>query len=125
MIIGVDFDGTVVEHAYPQVGGHLPGAIKVLLDLVEAGHRLVLFTMRHGKELRDAVNYLEGHGVHLYGVNVNPTQHEWTTSPKAYADLYIDDAALGAPLRKNVPKGCRPEIDWLKVRLMLEKKGIL
>ena len=112
----------------------------VLMDLVKNGHQLVLFTMRSdivnpeggggdihlesGNYLSDAVNWFKRKGIPLYGVQSNPTQHEWTTSPKAYAQLYIDDAALGCPLL--YPGGReRPYVNWNMVRIKLEEMGLL
>ena len=72
--------------------------------------------MRSGEELGEAVEWCEGHGIELYGVNTNPLQDQWTSSPKAYGQLYIDDAALGVPLLYDEP---RPYVDWVKVRELL------
>lgn len=116
MIICVDFDGTCVKHEYPVVGGDI-GAVPVLKRLVDNDNHLVLFTMRDGKELVDAVEWFKSNGIKLYGVNVNPTQHEWTTSPKAYGHLYIDDAALGVPLIHS--EHARPYVDWSVVEKIL------
>ncbi len=120
--ICVDFDGTPVTHEYPKVGRDV-GAVPVLKRLVDAGHKLILFTMRSGKELKDAENWFKEKGIPLYGVNVNPTQKSWTSSPKAYGQLYIDDAALGIPLIINGVD--RPYVDWPKVEIMLEELGVL
>lgn len=117
MDICVDFDGTCVKHAYPQVGENI-GAEVVLRKLVDADHRLVLFTMRSGKELQDAIDWFEAHDIPLYGVNENPTQKQWTESPKAFGQLYIDDAALGAPLVLPKDSNERPWIDWYLVANM-------
>lgn len=95
--IAIDFDGTCVTHEYPNVGEDI-GAVPVLRRLVEHGHRLILFTMRSGKELDDAVAWFNDNDIILHGININPGQNEWTSSPKAYAHLYVDDAALGIPL---------------------------
>lgn len=116
MIICVDFDGTCVKHEYPLVGADI-GAVPVLKRLVASGNELVLFTMRDGKELVDAVEWFEKNGIPLYGVNVNPTQHEWTSSPKAYGHLYIDDAALGVPTFTVANE--RPYVNWKAVENML------
>lgn len=128
-IIAIDFDGTCVEHEYPVVGADI-GAVPVLQALVKRGHQLVLFTMRSGKELEDAVEWFKLNEIPLFGVNVNPAQHEWTSSPKAYAHLYIDDAALGIPLIH--PKqshastfGRRPFVDWVQVTILLSERGLL
>ena len=55
----------------------------------------------------------------LFGVNQNPTQQEWTQSPKAYAQVYIDDAALGAPLCNGLDETERPYINWDAVELAI------
>ena len=124
MYIAVDFDGTCVTHDYPRIGKEI-GAPKVLKRLVEAGHKLILNTMRSGKELQDAIHWFNENGIELYGVNENPTQKRWTTSPKVYAHMYIDDAAFGCPLR-NVPDfSDRPFVDWDSIYRQLIRMGIV
>lgn len=115
MIIAVDFDGTCVDHRYPDVGPDLPDAVFTLQRLTKHGHKLILWTMRSGKELSDAVAWFDKNQIPLYGVQRNPDQDSWTTSPKAYAKVYIDDAAFGAPL-VELAWMKRPGIDWSKVR---------
>jgi len=130
MIIAIDFDGTVVTHEYPSVGKDV-GAVNVLEDLIYNGHKLILNTMRSGKELSDAVKWFENNNIELYGINENPTQKSWTTSPKVYAQLYIDDAALGIPLIEKLMEkngftiNDRPYVDWLQVRKLLVKHNII
>lgn len=115
MEIAVDFDGTCVDHRYPQIGPEPPLCIQTLKDLTNQGHKLILFTMRSGKGLSDAVQWFSNNGVTLYGVQKNPTQEQWTTSNKCHADMFIDDLAFGAPLIQ--PEGFfRKCIDWSKVR---------
>lgn len=116
-VVAVDFDGTIVEHRYPLIGNPVPSAIETLVELEQDGWQLILWTMRSGKPLEEAVAYCAGQGVKFWGVNENPDQKAsgWSTSPKAYAPIYIDDAALGCPL--IVPTtGDRPFVDWLAVR---------
>jgi hypothetical protein len=138
MIIGIDFDGTCVTHEFPNIGKDI-GAAPVLKQLAENGHKLILFTMRSdmknavsssddilgvsGNHLTEAVNWFKSNDIPLYGINVNPEQHTWTKSPKAYCHLYIDDAALGCPL-VNVPLG-RPYVNWEVVKVMLMDKGLI
>jgi hypothetical protein len=116
MYICIDFDGTIVDHRFPEVGVPVPGALEWMGKFQNAGARLILFTMRsdggrHGDVLTNAVNYLKENGIQLYGINKNPTQVHWTSSPKAYGQLYIDDAAFGCPLTQ--PEGFqRPCVDW-------------
>lgn len=99
--VAVDFDGTIVEHRFPEVGPFIPGAVESLLSFQEAGASLILWTMRsdgheHGDVLSQAVAALAGAGVVMDFVNENP--QPWTSSPKAYAHVYIDDSAIGCPL---------------------------
>ena len=110
MIIAVDFDGTIVEHAYPQIGADIPEAIEWLVKLQEAGARLILWTMRDGARLAEAVDYCRERGVEWWGINSNPTQGSWSGSPKQYAHLYIDDAGVGCPLVR--PERRRAYVDW-------------
>jgi hydroxymethylpyrimidine pyrophosphatase-like HAD family hydrolase len=122
--IAVDFDGTVVTHEYPNIGKDI-GAVEVLKEIVNKGHKIILFTMRSGKTLEEAVQWFKDNDIPLYGINKNPGQSAWTTSPKAYADIYIDDAAIGAPLIYNEELSKRPFIDWIGVKYILEQEGIL
>ena len=114
MIIAIDFDGTCVTHEYPKVGKDI-GAVPVLKKLVEEGHYLILYTMRSGKELKDAVAWFKSKDIPLYGINENPTQKNWTSSPKIYAHRYIDDAALGCPLISS-DLSSRPYVDWEEIK---------
>ena len=123
MYICVDFDGTCVTHDYPRIGLDI-GATLVLKNLVEKGHKLILFTMRSGKELGEAVEWFLTNNIPLFGINHNPTQ-SWTTSPKAYGHLYIDDAALGCPLMTNCEISERPFVDWLEVEKILLDTQVL
>lgn len=124
MYIAIDFDGTCVTHDYPRIGKEI-GATEVLKRLVEAGHKLILNTMRSDKELQDAVNWFKKNEIELYGVNENPTQKRWTNSPKVYAHMYIDDAALGCPLINAPELSNRPFVDWDSIDLQLIQKGII
>lgn len=119
MYICIDFDGTIVKHEYPEIGAPVPYAIEVIKELQEAGHKIILFTMRGSKpykenvfdketgevieviernSLQEAIDYCENAGIKLYGVNSNKDQKLWTNSKKVYAHAYIDDAAVGCPL---------------------------
>jgi len=121
MIIEVDFDGTIVEHRFPDIGRPVPLALETLRECQELGAKLILWTMRSDTKdelyLTQAVDYLTKGGVSLFGINENP-ETDWSTSPKAYAHIYVDDAALGCPLMPS-PTGGRPMVDWSKVRPIL------
>lgn len=122
LLVCVDFDGTCVTHEYPVVGRNI-GAERVLKRLSRAGVQFILWTMRSGRELDDAVRWFRENDIPLYGINANPDQHVWTVSPKAYAQVYIDDAALGCPL--IVPDNVRPYVDWDKVEEWFVERGVL
>lgn len=122
MIIAIDFDGTCVKHEYPEIGGDI-GALPVLRKLIKKGHQLILFTMRSGAELTDAVKWFTVNEIPLYGVQYNPDQAKWTSSNKCYAHIYLDDAALGCPLIKS-EKG-RPYVDWGTVERLLTSMEVL
>lgn len=124
MYIAIDFDGTCVTHDYPRIGKDI-GAIEVLKLLIESGHKLILNTMRSGKELDDAVNWFKENNIELFGINKNPTQKRWTNSPKVYAHMYIDDAALGCPLKMDLSLSDRPFVDWEIVSTLLKDHAIV
>jgi len=123
-IIAVDFDGTIVRHAYPHIGEELYLASTVLLALQAEGHRLILWTIRSGVELEAAVKFCEAKGITFWGVNSNNEQTAWSDSRKVYAHLYIDDAALGCPGTRPA-KDARLEVDWSKVLYFLRRDGFL
>ena len=91
------------------------------LDNGETGDSNITDTT--GNFLTDAVNWFRYHDIPLYGIQTNPTQKLWTTSPKAYGELYIDDAALGCPLINE--EGHIPYVDWVKVKEMLVEMGLI
>jgi len=117
MIIAIDFDGTCVRNEYPDIGESI-GAEPVLKDLVAAGHKLILWTVRSGVSLAEAVRWFRIAGIPLWGINENPNQKNWSHSPKAHADIFIDDRALGCPLLQGYA-------DWREIRLMFQRLGAL
>lgn len=97
-VIAVDFDGTVVEHAYPAIGEEMLFAFDTLKRLQSKGHKLILWTIREGKALEDAVEYCRSNGVEFYAVNKNYPEEVFeagVTSRKVNADLFIDDRNVG------------------------------
>lgn len=99
MIIAIDFDGTIVEHRYPSIGKELPFAIETLKKLTEEGHRLILWTVREGRLLEEAVTFCRERGLEFYAVNRDYPEEEKGKnnhfSRKLKADLWIDDRNLG------------------------------
>lgn len=99
MTIAVDFDGTIVEHKYPQIGNEIPFATDTLKMLIADGHRVILWTVREGGLLDDAVRWLEERGVHLYCVNKDFPEENADAykehSRKLKVDIFIDDRNVG------------------------------
>lgn len=100
MTIAVDFDGTIVEHKYPEIGKEIPFAITTLKRLQEEHHKLILWTVREGKLLEDAVEYCRRRGLEFYAVNANHPDEQLNENPscscrKLRADFFIDDRNVG------------------------------
>jgi hypothetical protein len=98
MKIAVDFDGTIVEHRYPDIGEDMLFAFETLKQLQKQGHQLILWTFRAGKELDDAVEYCRKKGVQFYAVNASYPEEvykEGEISRKVDADIFIDDRNIG------------------------------
>ena len=95
--IAVDFDGTIVEHEYPEIGREKLFAFQTLKELEKMGARLILWTFRTGKELDEAVEYCRKNGIEFYAVNKNYPEEIFddTVSRKIDADSYIDDKNVG------------------------------
>ncbi|MEN7548590.1 hydrolase [Rapidithrix thailandica] len=115
MIIAVDFDGTIVEHRYPEIGNAKPLAFDVLKELQKQGHQLILWTYRDGAELDEAVEFCRKRGLEFYAINHSRPNEDFDqlVSRKIYADVYIDDRNIGG------------FIGWEKIReLLLDKSSI-
>lgn len=99
MIIAVDFDGTIVTHDYPRIGKPIPFAIDTLKKLQADGHQLILWSVREGELLQEAVDYCQQKGLEFYAINASfPEEKQLSTADtprKIIADLYIDDRNLG------------------------------
>lgn len=97
LIIAIDFDGTIVEDAYPGIGKPMLFAFETIKKLQEEGHRLILWTYRSGKKLEEAVAFCSENGIEFYAVNKNYPEEEFDgeISRKIHADLFIDDRNVG------------------------------
>lgn len=99
--IAVDFDGTIVEHRYPEIGKEILFAFETLRALQKQKHQLILWTYRSGKELEDAVEYCRRNGVEFYAVNSSYPEEQFDEdydSRKIDADIFIDDRNIGGML---------------------------
>jgi hydroxymethylpyrimidine pyrophosphatase-like HAD family hydrolase len=126
LILAIDFDGTIVEDAYPGIGKPQLFVFETLKRLQQEGHRLILWTYRDGKKLQEAVDFCSANGIEFYAVNKSfqEEQYDSKKSPKIHADLFIDDRNIGG------------FIGWGKIHQMLidetpliepkaKKKGLL
>lgn len=113
MIIAVDFDGTIVEHRYPKIGDEIPFAVQTLKMLMEDRHQLILWTVREGDLLKEAIEWCRKRGIEFYAVNRDypeeDTAHQGF-SRKIKADIFIDDRNLG-----GLP-------DWGDIYRMIQEK---
>lgn len=98
MIIAIDFDGTIVEHKYPEIGYEIPFATATIKKIIEEQHQVILWTVRKGELLEEAVNWCKERGIEFYAVNKNFPE-EVVDNDKGYckinADVFIDDRNLG------------------------------
>lgn len=101
MVIAVDFDGTIVTHEYPKIGKEIPFAIQTLKMLYEERHQLILWSVREGDLLEEAVAWCAERGLTFYAVNKNypeETPDHKDYSRKLKAEIFIDDRNLGGIL---------------------------
>jgi len=115
MTIAVDFDGTIVEHRYPEIGEELPFATETLRLLIADRHRLILWSVREGKLLDDAIEWCRARGVEFYAVNKDYPEERGTENNNHYSrklkvDIFIDDRNLG-----GLP-------DWGTIYQMIKEK---
>ncbi|MCR5819903.1 MAG: hypothetical protein K6F94_02990 [Bacteroidaceae bacterium] len=99
MTIAVDFDGTIVTHRYPDIGEEIPFACETLRMLIADRHKLILWSVREGELLQEAVDWCAERGIEFYAVNrdfpeedVNKNMH---FSRKLKVDMWIDDRNVG------------------------------
>jgi hypothetical protein len=99
MLIAIDFDGTIVEHQYPAIGPERPFAIETLKRLQAEHHKLILWSVREGKLLDDAIQWCRERGLEFYAVNRDYPEeqkaHNASYTRKLKVDLFIDDRNLG------------------------------
>jgi hypothetical protein len=98
MFIAIDFDGTIVEHRYPEIGKEIPFSVETLKMLQQDRHKIILWTVREGHLLDEAVQWCKERGLEFYAVNRDypeETREDRGFSRKLKADMFIDDRNLG------------------------------
>ncbi|MDO5036491.1 MAG: hypothetical protein Q4D93_05985 [Porphyromonas sp.] len=96
--IALDFDGTIVTHKYPEIGEEIPDAVRVVKQLIRDGHRIILWSVREGTLLDEALQWCEERGLTFYAVNQDFPEEQTEDryfSRKIKADIFIDDRAIG------------------------------
>ena len=97
--IAVDFDGTIVTHEYPKIGTEIPFAIETLKMLIRDHHRLILWSVREGHLLQEAVDWCKERGVEFWAVNKDYPEESLENNNhftrKLKADYFIDDRNIG------------------------------
>lgn len=105
MTIAVDFDGTIVEHRYPAIGKERPFATATLRQLMADGHKLLLWSVREGETLQEAIDWCKERGVRFYAANtfldeddgesIDTMDKNPSFSRKLKVDCFIDDRNVG------------------------------
>ncbi len=117
MTIAVDFDGTIVEHAYPRIGKEIPFATETLRQLIQDRHKLVLWTVREDELLQEAIDWCRERGVEFYAVNRDYPEEEREKnnhfSRKLKVDIWIDDRNIGGlPDWGTIYRMIREHLTW-------------
>ena len=128
MKIYLDFDGTVVEHAYPRIGRCNFGCLEVIRKLQDAGLEIILNTYRSELgiiALQESIEYLTSNGIEKFNVLPNkkhPTRWDWQLMEMT-GEIYIDDIATDMPL-KNAVMTSGKMVDWGFIDLEFIEHGI-
>ncbi len=128
-LIAVDFDGTIVEDKYPQIGKPMMFALETLHKLQDDGHRLILWTYRSGRALKEAVEFCREQGIEFYAVNNSYPEEDFDQSQasrKIHADLFIDDRNFGGfpGWGEIYQKISGQSMDHLEKRVKKKRKGL-
>ena len=121
MIIAIDFDGTICQNKYPEIGEPMPHAIESIRELHQAGHYLILWTCRQGEQLDEALQWCKQNGLSFHAVNDhNPDNLKFfggVGGKKVYADIYIDDKNIGGFVgwqraMELIKEAEAPKLEW-------------
>lgn len=98
MILAIDFDGTIVDHIYPEIGELKPNAKEIINRLHEEGHEIIIWTCRNGEHEVKVREFLDLNGIKFHTINEHlPRILDMFDNDcrKIYGDIYIDDRMLG------------------------------
>lgn len=129
MKIYLDFDGTIVEHYFPEIGAENPNALKVISRLQIAGHEIILNTYRADidqKHVQDALDFIHSSGHLKISIEkflpqkLEPRSFDLESAKKSN-QLYIDDISEGIPMRRNITLEYGMMVDWIELEKKLEE----
>tara|TARA_R110000796_G_scaffold59371_1_gene136801 strand:+ start:7933 stop:8304 length:372 start_codon:yes stop_codon:yes gene_type:complete len=98
LVLAIDFDGTIAELSFPQVGALRKGAAKHIRKLHDDGHYIIINTCRSGKFEGMAHDFMQDHGIPYHYMNSNLPElivEYGQDCRKISADIYIDDKCIG------------------------------
>lgn len=94
-IMAVDFDGTLVEDNFPEIGKEIEHICEFVRRMQILGVKTILWTSRTGDALKAAIEWCEDNNLQFTTINENiPEVIELTggiDTRKVYADVYLDD----------------------------------
>lgn len=123
MIIAIDFDGTIVQHKYPEIGTEIPFATATIRKLIAEQHQVILWTVRRGNLLEEAIDWCKERGIEFYAVNKSfPEEEAGVGYGKVNADIFIDDRNLGGlPDWGNIYRMIKENKTWKDIYSETEK----
>lgn len=92
--IAVDFDGTIVEHMFPEIGAIKQNVVDRVKKWYAEGHTIIIWTCRTDQYAEEAKKFLAEQEIPYHYFNENPTSPFGDWCRKILADVYLDDRAL-------------------------------
>ncbi len=106
LVFCVDFDGTLCEHKYPEIGKPIHEHIDLFKKLRKSGCQIILWTCRDGIYLHQAVEWCKQQGLEFDAVNedlpIIKSFNKMPKSNKVYADYYFDDKNISLNQLKKI-----------------------
>jgi len=97
LVLGIDFDGTIVEEAFPEIGAIKPKTVQLMKDAIKNGHLVIIWTARSGLALKKAKWFLDLNDIPYHYINENPEDPyalRGEQGRKIFCDFYLDDRAV-------------------------------
>ena len=114
LVIAIDFDGTICDLSFPEVGRMKLDADTYINMLYDEGHHILIHTCRTGIYEGLAQTFLKEQEIHYHYINSNmPYMIELYGQDcrKLSADIYIDDKCL-----MGLPKTWKEIYELVQIR---------